>query len=151
MGLYIGGAFDTSYEENYETTTANINDWLVAVPAGVRLSNISILINGTSIEVSCYAKDLLGDHTNHTYFTLSEFVGNCGIVILSGLETCKGLVELACNIAKAMGYSQILYSVNNKQPLLTTHLTENGFKLFAESPTLNKRSDNTISIYFKNI
>jgi hypothetical protein len=89
--------------------------------------------------------------------TISAFFGNCGICSISAPEVRDddGLGEkffqFLLDLCHQMKYTQVLYSVYDKQTETINIITKNGFKPFEESTIENKRSNNTIQIYYLNI
>lgn len=89
--------------------------------------------------------------------TISNFYGNCGICSIStpGLDGNddleKEFFQFLIDLCLQMGYTQVLYSVSTRQDYTIEIIKQAGFKPFKESEVDNKRSGNTIQIYYLNI
>lgn len=104
--------------------------------------------------VEDYASMLYLCGTGFSY-SLSEFRGNCGIIIMHNLWCDYSINKIECitmamDLASEMNYSKVLYSVTENQPVIPA-LEECGFKEMEGSLVHNNRSGNNIKMYQINI
>jgi hypothetical protein len=166
MNLYIGDVFERpTFKEGYQWSENMVfhnkpslsDKTTLNIQVDKAWHNLSVDVNRTK--------------TDQVEFWLSSINNNCGLIMLSGLdyyvwdseidewENPEDVSEMdvdfmfgtAINLSKDMGYSQILYTVSNKQGELIDALVKKGFKLLEGSEVRNKRSGNDISMYVYNI
>lgn len=145
-----------SYEIKFNRGKSDDGDWAYALSKPVFYSakltpyaeSFKGFIDavGATIYVSFYKDD------EYISFYLSAFHGNCGIAIISHVTT-QGL-DFACEFAKEMGYTMLLYSVaedDGDDDGCGELLTKHGFKPCEQTTCTNKRSQNEITVWVKHV
>lgn len=155
MYLYVEGNIVEEYNHSYYSKgeSKELDNERLTFEIPESITHLKIFVGDSAHKVEVNSRDTY--HKKETCgcdFTITPFYGNCGICILSGIyRDMTSQWELALTICEAMGYSQVLYSVSTGQKTLIEELKAQGFTPLQETLTLNKRSDNDIQLYFKNI
>lgn len=80
---------------------------------------------------------------------LTDFYSCCGILIGANWAWDKKVIDVAVELALAMGYTSILYAIAEGQEKLCELLVAEGFVPNPASEFRNIRSDNKVTIYSK--
>jgi hypothetical protein len=164
MGLYYYHVFGLPNDRDKNWYTIKWNNPTKIVEGATLIIQLSKAQNELIVRYSL-------DNEFSLQYRLHGAPANCGLVILHSMEYTKwdddyeewespedinemnvdAMFDIAIALSEQMGYSQILYTVCDKQEDLIEALDEKGFKLLEGSEVRNKRSGNDISMYVYNI
>jgi hypothetical protein len=164
MGLYYYHVFTLPTDRDKNWYVIKWNNPTKIVEGATLTTQLNKAQNEICVQYSLYNEFNL-------QYRLRGAPANCGLVILHSMESyvwdedtedwdtpedvgtmnVDAMFDIAIALSEQMGYSQILYTVCDKQEDLIEALVKKGFKLLEGSEVRNKRSGNDISMYVYNI